>query len=679
MALFAFYAVCMVGAALLSVMLLRRYADPFRVSLLVLLVAGYSWLTSLSVVALVPVDAFTTLLGTENHIHAITILWKISYWSTQALTWAIIPIIQGYVLSGSFTVSGRLKSAARRLWRFWIIVGVLAIAGILFAAAWGKLHIDTLPQLIVLLSNTYGLVAVVALLGYGLVEVPRVMWRRSFPESRLTWHLHRVGRAAVRLEDASKELERCLAVVIITSQQVPRSDPELRKIADSLVSYADTHSPVPLAALAASKVDVEALEENDLDYATNAAGLARLRGRVKLAIAEFVGSRGDYLSFVNKAMELESICKSRQLGVYLPPDGQSTWVAMAEWQYKCTVRPYVQRFSALFLAGLSITIVWCEATIGSGRHPDLSPFSLAIHKHAILDSPWSAQLLIALPLAYCCTAMYFSLFKLGSLGAYHMVPRATWSWSLLLNGSLLARFAAPLAFNYLHVIRMTGGQRGSRHMVFVELMAMEDVPLLGAGFNTWFPLIMVAYVAILTFDVCGACAARICNSSLVKFLLPARLRLNGERPEEESIGKGQRCIAAEHDAVRSGGELGEGTELFGMLKHVAGRAAGAGRQQRRYTGGPGGTSSAAGVSGSYRREIELGEGGGSGGSSLKSDGVASGAGGSNVRQPLFGGSHIRSDYPASGSNGGADAADELFAGVGGRSPTPKRNGRNPWD
>jgi hypothetical protein len=521
-----------------------------------------------------------------------------------------------------------------------------------------------------------------------------VMWRRSFPESRLTWHLHRVGRAAVRLEDASKELERCLAVVIITSQQVPRSDPELRKITDSLVAYSDTHSPVPLAALAASKVDVEALEENDLDYATNAAGLARLRGRVKLAIAEFVGSRGDYLSFIKKAMELESICKSRQLGVYLPPDGQSTWRAMAQWQYKCTVRPYVQRCTALILAALSITIVWCEATIGTGRHPDLSPFSLAIHKSTMVDNPWGTQVLIALPLAYCCTAAYFSLFKLGSFGAYHMVPHATWSWSLLLNGSLLARFAAPLAFNYLHVIRMTGGQRGSRHMVFVELMGMEDVPLLGAGFNTWFPLIMVVYVGVLTFNVCGACAARICNSSLIKFLLPARLRLNGERPEEESIGKGQRCIAAEHEAVGSGGELGEGTELFGMLKHVAtggsgssgnrgGGAGGAGSQQRRYTSSAGMSSADAAAasasmlggagSSSYRREVELG---------------SAGSGSANVRQPLFGGSHIRSDHPASGGGGGTslggaagpDAADALFANVGGRSPTAKRNGgSSSWD
>jgi hypothetical protein len=360
----------------------------------------------------------------------------------------------------------------------------------MLAAAWGKLRLSTLPQLIVLLSNTYGLVAVVALLGYGLVEVPRVLWRRSFPETRLTWHLHRLGRAAARLEDAATELERSMAVTLITQQAVPRSDGELHKKAESLVQYLDVNSPVPVAALAASKVDVETLEERDLEYSTDAAGLARLRGRLKLAIAEFVGSRGDYLSYLNKVLDLEAVCKSRQLRIYAPPEGSSTsgWRPAAAWWYRCVARPHVQRLSSLILGAASAVIVWCEATIVTGRHPDLSPLSLLVHDSSVLSSAWVSQLVIALPLAYACAAAYFSLFKLGSLGPYHMVPGSTWSWSLLLNGSLLARFAAPLAFNYLHVIRATGGQAGGRRTVFVGLMRLEDVPLLGAGFNTWFPL-----------------------------------------------------------------------------------------------------------------------------------------------------------------------------------------------
>lgn len=54
-----------------------------------------------------------------------------------------------------------------------------------------RLQLSTVPALVVTLSNAYGLFVIIALLGYGLVEVPRTLWRRSFPESRLKWHYHR--------------------------------------------------------------------------------------------------------------------------------------------------------------------------------------------------------------------------------------------------------------------------------------------------------------------------------------------------------------------------------------------------------------------------------------------------------------------------------------------------------
>ncbi len=43
--------------------------------------------------------------------------------------------------------------------------------------------------------------------------------------------------------------------------------------------------------------------------------------------------------------------------------------------YKCIVHPWVLKLCSLVLAGISFMVVWSEATIGSGRSPDLSPFS----------------------------------------------------------------------------------------------------------------------------------------------------------------------------------------------------------------------------------------------------------------------------------------------------------------
>ena len=375
MILFAFYVICIVCAGIGSTVLLHKFAAPKRVGLVVLAITWYGWLTTLSVVALVPVDAFTTLSGTGD-VDIILLLWRLSYWSTQLLTWLFIPVLQHFSVSGAHGVLGRLWYAVNKLWKFYVIVGALAILGILTAAAFGELELATLPQLIVTLSNTYGLVAIMALLGYGLVEVPRVLWRRSFPETRLKWHLHRVGRACNRLAKAAEELEQSLVIVVVTMQQIPRSETDLRNQIESLLNFANQASPIPLKSLKSSRIDVETLDERDLDYAGDADGVAALRERLKRAIGEFVGSRGDYVAYLEKALELEALCKSRQLGVYQPTHENAGYVEKWHWYYKCQLRPYVQRVGAFVSALMSALVVWCEATISTGRHPDLSPFSI---------------------------------------------------------------------------------------------------------------------------------------------------------------------------------------------------------------------------------------------------------------------------------------------------------------
>jgi hypothetical protein len=44
-----------------------------------------------------------------------------------------------------------------------------------------------------------------------------------------------VGRAAEKLTDASAELEKVLAIVLATAQQVPRSDTQLRRYVELLI------------------------------------------------------------------------------------------------------------------------------------------------------------------------------------------------------------------------------------------------------------------------------------------------------------------------------------------------------------------------------------------------------------------------------------------------------------
>ena len=56
---------------------IRKFAAP-KTSLIVHLITCLAWLTALSVVALVPIDVYTTLA--HRNTGPLPTLWNISYW-----------------------------------------------------------------------------------------------------------------------------------------------------------------------------------------------------------------------------------------------------------------------------------------------------------------------------------------------------------------------------------------------------------------------------------------------------------------------------------------------------------------------------------------------------------------------------------------------------------------------
>jgi len=57
-----------------------------------------------------------------------------------------------------------------------------------------------------------------------------------------------------------------------------------------------------------------------------------------------------------------------------------------------------------------------------------------------------------------------------------------------------------------------------QQMVFIQKMkGMNDVPVLGQDFNTWFPLTITVYCGMLFFNLWEKCASRLFNSSRFRF------------------------------------------------------------------------------------------------------------------------------------------------------------------
>ncbi|KAL9241370.1 hypothetical protein vseg_015490 [Gypsophila vaccaria] len=96
---------------------------------------------------------------------------------------------------------------------------------------------------------------------------------------------------------------------------------------------------------------------------------------------------------------------------------------------------------------------------------------------------------------YMCICTYYSLFKVGMLTFYSLTPRQTSSVNLLMICSMVARYAPPISYNFLNLIRLDQNAK----TIFEKRMGNIDdaVPFFGEGFNKIYPLIMVVYTILV--------------------------------------------------------------------------------------------------------------------------------------------------------------------------------------
>lgn len=94
-------------------------------------------------------------------------LWRLIYWTSQFLTWLIMPLMQSYLKAGDFTIKGKLRSAvidnAIYYGSYLFICGILLI----YLTLKPEVHLDwqKLKAIASSASNTWGLFLLVLLLG----------------------------------------------------------------------------------------------------------------------------------------------------------------------------------------------------------------------------------------------------------------------------------------------------------------------------------------------------------------------------------------------------------------------------------------------------------------------------------------------------------------------------------
>ncbi|XP_075672515.1 uncharacterized protein LOC142642048 isoform X1 [Castanea sativa] len=477
------------------VMTLKYFAGP-HVPRYVLFTVGYTWFCSLSLIILVPADIWTTIMGHYNG--GISFFWSFSYWSTFLLTWVVAPTIQGYEDAGDFTVTERLKTSIHANLVFYVCIGAIGLFGLILLILLRRNWSGGILGLAMACSNTFGLVTGAFLLGFGLSEIPKGIWKNADWTARQKALTHKVAKMAVELDDAHQEFSNAIVIAQATSKQMSKRDtlrPYMNIIDDMLFQM--------LKEDPSFKPQGGRLGENDMDYDTDEKSMATLRRQLRRAREEYYRYRSEYTKFVLEALELEDTVKNNErrdvtgwkyISSFRPERSGTlgSFLDMIELMWRCILRKQLKKLLAIILGCMSAAILLAEATIlPSGV--DLSLFSILIN--AVGRQEVLVQVAAFVPLMYMCICTYYSLFKIGMLMFYSLTPRQTSSVSLLMICSMVARYAPPISYNFLNLIRLDGDEK----TIFEQKMGNIDdaVPFFGKGFNKIYPLIMVIYTILI--------------------------------------------------------------------------------------------------------------------------------------------------------------------------------------
>ena len=167
---------------LICLYLLWGYAERKRTSIFVYLLTLVGWFLSFQLVVFIPLDIFIVRnmesnqsadsdVDQEPKMHA---WWAFTYWIGNALSFFIIPLVQGYVLAGEFQKIERVQRAILLNVPIFLIyfLGFLILLLMIFFLDKSILKYPGVIAIGVAMALAAGLWLLVLFMGYGLVKIP---------------------------------------------------------------------------------------------------------------------------------------------------------------------------------------------------------------------------------------------------------------------------------------------------------------------------------------------------------------------------------------------------------------------------------------------------------------------------------------------------------------------------
>lgn len=417
-------------------------------------------------------------------------LWRIIYWSSQFLTWIILPLMQSYLKAGDFNVRGKLRSAlidnAIYYGTYLFICGVLLIYIALKPGVfldWPKLKAIASSA-----SNTWGLFLLVLLLGYALVEVPRSLYNNSKAGYTLQHAYFKLSKLSSDKAEAEENTEDVLESLQSLNLIVPMQH-ELRPCVEEILRK------VPSEQMEKARRSVRS-GETGANSVPSEKALIRLHRQVIKSLQVLQRTEALWNVQVEKILYLEDI---EMNFLSSPPfrhelSSKRNCHPTMQWYWECVIKSPFLKALAGATAIMSIIVVWSELTFFSSS-PVLSVFAKILDIARLSYDFVTIEIFSMATLCYLCYCAYSTIFRIKFLNLYYLAPHhQTNEHSLIFSGMLLCRLTPPMCLNFLGLMHMDSHviKQRIQETYYTQIMGHMDVlSIISNGFNIYFPMLMV--------------------------------------------------------------------------------------------------------------------------------------------------------------------------------------------
>ncbi|XP_064153409.1 G-protein coupled receptor-associated protein LMBRD2a isoform X2 [Anguilla rostrata] len=537
----------------LALFLLHRYGDFRRQQLMVLFGTLLAWFLCFLIVFILPLDVSTTIYKQckkDHEQHEVVtasnqtmpnspvsltesvqecyrpwsyipegimpVFWRVVYWTSQCLTWLLLPFMQSYARSGAFSITGKIKTAlienAIYYGTYLLVFGSLLI----YVAVHPKWRLSwyELQTIGITAANTWGLFLLVLLLGYGLVEIPRSYWNSARPGYLLGKTYFKAAKLMTEKADAEENLEDTMEEVRKLSESIKYNNP-LRKCVDTILRKCPVDYQEKMGR---NMDDYEDYDERRSTYPSEKS-FAKLHKQVIYAVQRHNRTQVQWRILLEQAFHLEDVARnetspSRLFVRSFPPPEQRGWVSRVlypptvEWYWECLLRQWFYRALAVVLSLFSVAVVWSECTFFSTR-PVLSLFAVFIQLAERDYNYLYIEMACFVTIFFLCTCVYSTVFRIRVFNYYYLAPHhQTDAYSLQFSGMLFCRLTPPLCLNFLGLIHMDSAisHQDKEQTAYTSIMgSMKVLSFIADGFYIYYPMLILLLCIATYFSLGTRC------------------------------------------------------------------------------------------------------------------------------------------------------------------------------